>query len=308
MKYIIKFLIIPSIVLFGLISCEDKDKNPLVEYNNEETGAFFRTVDAGGTINRTDIEGSTYTITGELVSPENGADVSAVEIWVEFIDRTFEGDDDESIESTQLLSVSPSTFTTNSNGFPENTFTINMPDALTALGLNVDLVEGGDQFLFQVVINMADGRIFTEANSGDSIKGELFFSSPMVYSALVVCLLDIVPAGDWIIDMQDSYGDGWQTDDSNGGSGMTITLSNGTVFEVGLCNPNVAVDYDCVDNYNSGSTTITIPSGIESAEWYFPGDFYGEISFTITAPSGNVVASYSAGTPAGPIALNLCNE
>jgi len=115
-------------------------------------------------------------------------------------------------------------------------------------------------------------------------------------------------AGDWIVNMEDSFGDGWQTDDGNGGSGLTCTLSTGEVFEVGLCNPYVASPYDCTPEFTSGSAIITIPAGVESAEWFFPGDFYGEISFTIVAPSGNVVADYPQGSPAGPILIDFCSQ
>ena len=30
--------------------------------------------------------------------------------------------------------------------------------------------------------------------------------------------------GTYVVEMHGPYGDGWQTDDSNGGSGMTVTL------------------------------------------------------------------------------------
>ncbi|HAI42274.1 MAG TPA: hypothetical protein DCM40_31260 [Maribacter sp.] len=38
-----------------------------------------------------------------------------------------------------------------------------------------------------------------------------------------------IAAGEWTINMTDSYGDGWQTDTATGGSGLTITLNDGTV-------------------------------------------------------------------------------
>ena len=114
--------------------------------------------------------------------------------------------------------------------------------------------------------------------------------------------------GDWIVNMQDSYGDGWQTTTANGGPGITVTLNTGEVFEVGLCTPYEANTYDCVAELSSGSATITIPDGTESAEWFFPGDNWGEISFQIVAPSGNTVADYGAGSAAGPIEIDFCAQ
>ena len=104
-------------------------------------------------------------------------------------------------------------------------------------------------------------------------------------------------------DTIDSNMDGFIT-----GSEFQPVGSDGTVFEIGLCSPYQATFPECIPEDSSGSDTITIPAGITSAEWNFPGDFWGEISFKIYAPSGNLVADYSAGSPAGSIALNLCNE
>jgi len=114
--------------------------------------------------------------------------------------------------------------------------------------------------------------------------------------------------GDWIVNMQDSYGDGWQTTTANGGPGITVTLNTGEVFEVGLCTPYEANTYVCTPELSSGSATITMPSGVETADWFFPGDNWGEISFQIIAPSGNTVASYGAGSPAGPIVIDFCAQ
>ncbi|MEY8782053.1 hypothetical protein AB9K32_16585 [Allomuricauda sp. XS_ASV26] len=121
---------------------------------------------------------------------------------------------------------------------------------------------------------------------------------------------DMAPTpGVWTINMEDSYGDGWQTTTANGGPGITVTLSDGTVFEVGLCTPYEDNNYDCTNEGSSGSTTITIPEGIESAEWNFPGDNWGEISFSIVAPNGNIVASGATGaTEAGPIEIDFCAQ
>ena len=115
-----------------------------------------------------------------------------------------------------------------------------------------------------------------------------------------------VMAGDWIVNMQDSYGDGWQTTSGNGGPGITVTLDTGEVFEVGLCTPYEENTYDCIDELSSGSATITIPDGINDAEWFFPGDNWGEISFQIINPNGTEVANYGAGSAAGTISIDYC--
>jgi len=282
---------LPCIIL-GFMSCEDEDKARIAPYSDEIQGAFFRTVNAGGVINRTDIAGSTYSITGELVS-NSAADVSNVEIMVEFVDRTTDGDpdtdDDKSIDAVLVSTADVASLTNNANGLPEASFSVSISDATTALGLDLGDIDGGDQFLFWVVINMADGTKYEKINSGDSVTGELFFSSPMVYTGSVVCILPTPPTGDWIIEMVDSYGDGWD------GAFITATI-DGT-----------GTDYTATGT--GTDHTINVPPGSTSLVFtYTPGAFESEHSYTIKAPSGNIVAQQGPGPTAGEITLNLCNE
>ncbi|MBC2839669.1 hypothetical protein [Robiginitalea sp. SC105] len=114
--------------------------------------------------------------------------------------------------------------------------------------------------------------------------------------------------GLWSVTMRDSFGDGWQTSTGSGGPGLTCTLNTGEVFEFGLCSPYEPQSYDCISEPYVGSATFSIPEGTNSAEWYFPGDFYGEISFSILAPNGNVVAEYGQGSPAGPVPIDYCSQ
>ncbi len=305
MKKTIKYLLFPVLFIVSMISCEDEDKAPFITSDQELRGAFFRTIDFGGIINRTDIAGSVYSVTGELVSEGNGTDVSNVQMWVEFVDRNTDGDpatdDDESIASVLFDSADVSTFSTSANGFPQKTFDVSIADAMSTLGLELSKVEGGDQFLFQIAINMADGRSFSKENTGDSVSGELFFSSPMVYTGLVVCVLDSPPTGDWVIDMEDSYGDGWQ------GSAVVMSIDG------------VETNVEMLDFWTAGlpysnifvadSQTINVPSSTSTLTFsWIAGDYPGECSFKIYAPSGNLVAEGGPGPLVGEIQLNLCNE
>lgn len=129
-------------------------------------------------------------------------------------------------------------------------------------------------------------------------------------------------AGTYTIDMHDSFGDGWQTDDANGGSGMTLTLTNvageETVIEFGMCSPYSAADGtflrgpDCdgpaSTSFFDATRTIDVPAGTVNAVWNFPGDFYGEISFEIYLPSGTLLyASGNAGDQGdGELPVSYC--
>ncbi|WP_108423779.1 DUF1735 domain-containing protein [Flagellimonas amoyensis] len=122
--------------------------------------------------------------------------------------------------------------------------------------------------------------------------------------------------GTYTIEMADSYGDGWQTDGGNGGNGITIDL-DGNIIEVGLCSPYEGSDYDCtgfdtvfdsdVLDWTSGTATFEIPEGTQSAKWFFPGDAYGEISFKVYGPEGELLYSVSTGEGvAGQLPIENC--
>lgn len=172
---------------------------------------------------------------------------------------------------------------------------VNVPDLLTTLPINGSTItesdlEPGDTFSFDFSITLSDGR------SLDTPSGTL---------VTVLC----APApGDYRVAMHDSYGDGWQTDDGNGGSGLLVTLDDGTEIEVGMCSPYLPSDFDCVDGdgYNA-EDFISIPDGATSADWFFPGDNYGEISFEIYSPTDVLLFSYTEGdTYAGTLPIINC--
>lgn len=114
--------------------------------------------------------------------------------------------------------------------------------------------------------------------------------------------------GIYKIDMIDTFGDGWQTTGDNGGDGMTLSV-DGVVTEFGMCTPYEASPYECTEGPESASTTVVIPDGTQVAEWYFPGDAYGEISFKITAPDGSIYnwdSAVDGALAAGIIDFKVC--
>jgi len=287
--------------MVSFLSCEDEDKARFIEHADVEKGAIFRTVDFGGTINRTDIAGSTYSVTGELVSQ---GDVANVAIWVQFIDRTTD-DGDNSVAPALIETADVSTFSTNENGLPEKTFTVPIPAALSALGLDVALVDGGDQFVFLIYITMADGRVFNVENTGASLTGELFFASPLAYTGLVICVLETPPTGTFVLDLVDNYGDGWQ------GSQIGVIID-------GVRTPYFLPDYwgstsvggdPQTPPYMNAIFNVDVPVGTSTLTFdYVAGDFPSECEFKIFGPSGFIIAAGGPSPLAGEIPLNLCNE
>lgn len=109
--------------------------------------------------------------------------------------------------------------------------------------------------------------------------------------------------GVYKIDMIDTYGDGWQTTSGNGGAGMTLSIDGTVVSEFGMCTPYEASPFECTEGSTTASTTVEVPEGTTVADWYFPGDSWGEISFKITAPDGTVYNWDSAANGKHPVGI-----
>ena len=311
------FLILPA--LFIVAACTDEDKNPF-PLDALEQAAVLRTIDVVSprNINKSAPAGSDFFVEVEADDFQGGTRFVSMEVYLSLLDNfvDLEGEtetelDDENISIPDVLftTIPASEFTISSeSGKPRYTLNINGADAISTLNIgdNLPRVDGGDIIRVRLAMILEDGSVYTSSNVNGNVTGQ-FFSSGFQYDNTVVCILDSPPAGDYTVVMQDSFGDGWQTTNGSGGPGITVTLSNGDEIQVGLCSGS-ATPYDCINEPSAGTDTVTIPEGLTSADWFFPGDFYGEISFQIFAPSGNLIASYEAGSAAGPIPLNLCNE
>jgi len=287
-----------AILFFG---CEDEEKNPFPRSALTQ-GAVLRTISysSPAIVNKNDVAGSDIVIELEADDFQNNTRFASMDVYVSFADRFFDKDgttdttlDDEDISVGEelLLSVPASEFTAAENGKPRYTLTVNAQDVVDLLGLgpNLDRLDGGDIFRTRVAMILEDGSVFTSSNVGDNVTGQ-FFAAPFRYEADVVCILATPPTGEWTIAGQDSYGDGWN------GASITVNIDGESALEF-------VVDVD------ENTESFTVPADAQSLNFvYNAGSFDGEVSFQITAPSGNVVADVVPSPSAGEINLNLCQE
>lgn len=309
MKYYIKLLVC-SLMVISFTACEDGEEVFDEIQANVERGAVLRTVNVISDEIPIGNADSNFAVDLEIQDQENGALVQSVEVWVGFRDNSVEdGATDFSADEVLAETLDASTFTIGEFGLPRFSYSITLPELVAALPISDSNVDGSDQFTIRFELVLVDGRRFSFADNSGTLTGS-FFSSPFLYTATVVCPPKPPTPGVWTVDMQDSYGDGWQpTTSSGGGPGITITLSDGTVFEIGLCTPYEAPGYDCTPGASAGTATFTVPAGqTAAADIVFNGDFWGEMSFQLTTPNGNVVADIPASTPAGPIAIDFCKD
>ena len=208
-------------------------------------------------------------------------------------------------------------FSIGDKGLPVTDIIVTLGEASTAVG--VPNYGVGDNYKMRLELVLTDGRSFSSSSTSGSLQGS-YFSSPFSWGVPILCQpVD----GDYLIDMQDSYGDGWQTDDGNGGSGLkaVLTLADGSelIEEVGMCSPyggsNIGTSMDpamgiCTGpastSFYGATATVTIPVGTQLAVWQWPGDTYGEISFQIYGPAGNLLLDSGQGPGAGQLDVLNC--
>jgi hypothetical protein len=166
--------------------------------------------------------------------------------------------------------------------------TVSGSTTLTSVSENMPVDE-----VVTLVLNVDAGE--HNATAGTTLTYDLFRPAPCIP----------VP-GVYTIDMIDSYGDGWQTNDGNGGDGITVTVDGVLIAEFGMCSPYQASPFTCTPGTSSAQTTVTIAEGSLSAIWSFPGDQWGEIGFTITDPLGNTYKVNPGEGVAGTIPLTFC--
>lgn len=136
-----------------------------------------------------------------------------------------------------------------------------------------------------------DGRVFSKW--GVSVCTE-FPGANCAVDLSVVCATDLAPAsipGNWVFDLEDTYGDGWQ-------GGFISVVVDGTEF----------AQVKIPDGGGSSAQTILAIPAATSMKFNWSNDsFNSECVFKITSPKGNVVANVSTPT-VGPIKLDLCLE
>ena len=271
MKKISVFLLALSTTLF--ISCESDDKVIDDVLNDFTSGAVLRTRSEQGSPYNAFVPGSVYTVTVEQQDESFGANLESIDLFIAFNDNQ---DDpvDSSVSEQLLASYAPGDLSTNERGYPELTFTTTLQESATALGIGSGY-SGGDTFTYRFVVNLTDGRSFTNTDANNGILGGSFFRSPYLYTVTVACIPVGPVPGTFTLDMQDSFGDGWN------GASVRVTVDG------------VATDYTISPAQGAAnSESITIPPGATTWSWeYVSGDWDSEVTYQIYAPNGKLAWS-----------------
>ena len=198
-------LLLLSVIVIS--SCESDDKAIDQVFDGVSYGAVLRKLEiTSGSYNLSDLN-SAFSIIVEEQDEEYGALLSEVDVYVSGGQASGEA---------MVSTIPASAFTIGDKGLPVTEISVTLGEALTALGLGSNYGVG-DVFGIRLSLKLTDGREFSASSSSGSLQGS-YFSSPFFYTSAILCT---PKPGDYVVDMQDSYGDGWQ------GDGIKVTFDGG---------------------------------------------------------------------------------
>ena len=308
----IVILLLSAIMFSG---CESDDKAIDQVFDGVEYGAVLRNLGIINQIFSLSDPNSFFGVTVEEQDEQYGALLDVVNVYTDYTDNNGNGN---SKPDALVKTYAASDFTIGDKGLPVVDIMVTLREASSAVGVSNYGV--GDTYTIRLELVLTDGRTFSTESVSSSLQGS-YFSSPFSWGVPILC--PPVP-GSYKVDMQDSYGDGWQTDDGNGGSGLKaiLTLADGSesIVEVAMCSPygssNIGTFTDpalggCTGpastSFYAATAYVEIPEGTQLAVWNFPGDQYGEISFQIYGPDNNLIFNGEQGaTGAGQINVLNC--
>lgn len=247
-----------------VVSCEDDDKN---YFDDFEEGAFvnfatpFPTVVNIATLS----EAAGIEINNTLMAPDGNVASYSIEVAANVGGEEY----------------GPVPFGESITSFPHE-LTISMSDLATALGFNIVDVGFADTFNFigtavseQGVVyagndpqRIDDGEVKGGNNSPDLLD-ELGYRNAFEFSFAIPCPpYNNPPSGEWVIDMIDLYGDGWD------GAFVTVEIDGATT------------DYT-IASTAAATHTFTVPAGTGVLRIsYTSGAWEEEHVYTITNPNG----------------------
>lgn len=262
-------------------------------------GAVLRTVNVTSNELPIGVADGFFGVDLEVQSEENGTLIESVDVFANFRDNTPDNGKGATSDEALVETVSKSVFTTGEFGLPRFSYQATLPQLLSATGVSENDIDGGDQFRVRFELVMNDGRRFSFAQNSGNLTGS-YYSSPFLYSATIVCPPTTPTAGAWTISTTDAFGDSWN------GASLDFSLNGADPIQI------VNVD-DGTRPFasNTQEYTLDVPAGTETISLTFTsGAFDGEVAFTVTSASGNVIATqeaYSAVNPAAGVELiNYC--
>lgn len=281
-----KISFIATLVL--IIGCSDTEKTIDEVFDGTTRGTALKTIPEQTNLEFNVGGESLVTISAQVID-QRGQDVDRIDVYMSFVDNQTESDDpaNNSIDE-ELFTTVPASALDSSGDYPVFNFQFTGDEFNSFFGLTDTDYTGGDRINVRLALVMNDGRVFTSDNVNNVVSGGAFYRSPFQYNVNFVCPADTPASGTWTIEMQDSYGDGW-----NGGELIVSIDGDETSYTM-----------------ESGSTltqTFDVPTSAGTISiMYSAGSWDSEVTFQITASNGNTIIDAGPNPPAEVELINYC--
>lgn len=283
MKKIFYSLFMLSIMV-AFTACEEKER-AFPEYENMEHGAYARQLSRTGNFFLTDIENSAIDVSVEFYDDNDGKNVASYSWVVEYIDKANDGT--TSVPPVNILTIDASEFGTNADtGLPSASFSFRLADALAALGITSDDVDGGSTLRYSATLTMNDGRTFTSANTGANVIASAPFSGLFGFDANLLCPSDLGGDIDYVTTAGATGGGGPPCPDEITGT-ITLTPDEEIAGAYTISDASLGVFGECwADSPATGLTLVDACNiiSIDGTDQY--GDSY---TWTIVSIDGPVM-------------------
>ncbi|MEM9983665.1 MAG: hypothetical protein AAF804_01090 [Bacteroidota bacterium] len=210
-KKITSVLLLLSIALF--YGCTEEDFSPIITFDKAGKGAYPRLVSiSAGEFDLNDLDKPiTYTI--ELVSIDQGANVSEYRVDLSFVDVNLDNGDMSTDGPATYLTATQSEFTTNEDGFKQVEVTLDVETMASVLGIDPENILPNDYIEFESFITLDDGSVFSADNSTPTVNNSGGFSALFSRRFNLTCPL---PDDRFVGDYQMTYVDGAEPDGAFG--------------------------------------------------------------------------------------------
>ena len=285
MKIIIKQLSI-IIILALLASCSDNDTVTDALQDSTERGTVLKTIDSE--LQFEVGEENLVSVTAEVID-QRGQDFEKIDVFLSFTDTSVDEDDPSNISKEEALFETFTPEDLESGGeFPVLNFDFTGDEFDSFFNFDQADYAGGGRINIRMELVMNDGRVFTNDNINSVVSGGTFYRSPFFYSMNLICQPAPPVTGTWTLELQDSFGDGWN------GAEAIVTIDG------------VETSY-AIDDGAAATETFEVPTGSEVISIVFSsGSFDGEITFQVIAANGNTIIDAGPGPAAGPELINYC--
>lgn len=181
-----RILLLTSVLISSLFSCESDEKAIEIVLNDVKRGAVLRTVGFNNGEFEVGVPDSVFSVILEEQDIEEGGVMNDVTVYVSFIDNT-PGLGAMSTNRIVLETILPDAFTTGANGLPVMTLAYTFQELLEATGVSIGDVFCKDQFRIDLDLNLTSGETFNLQNSAGTVVNTTgFFKSPYTYLINVV--------------------------------------------------------------------------------------------------------------------------